>query len=105
MFVLNGVNQSITFNSTVDFNENHGSALAVITSAMLIFQTVRRHHLGRIGPKKAAAISLLGNAVIQVGQKTYLLFENNHASHCWRCYSSPMITLDIKTLSLIPSVL
>ena len=75
---LNGV--PAFFNSTVDFNENHGSALAVIT-CYVDFSDCSQASFRKNRAEKGGAISLLGNAVIQVGQKTYLLFENNHASH------------------------
>ena len=74
---LNGV--SAFFNSTLDFDGNRGSAIAAITCYVDFsdcLQASFRNNIAELG----GAIALLGNAVIQVGQKTYLLFENNHAT-------------------------
>ena len=75
---LNGV--PAFFNSTVDFNENRGTALAVIT-CYVDFSDCSQASFRKNRGEKGGAIALIGNAIIQVGQNTYLLFENNHESH------------------------
>ena len=74
---LNGV--PALFNSTVNFTENDGSAVAVATSYVDFtncWKAMFHSNRGNFG----GAINLLGNAVIQIGQDTDILFEYNHAT-------------------------
>ena len=74
---LNGV--PAEFNSTVNFTGNVGSALAVVTCYIDFTNCWKATFCGNQG-KDGGAINLLGNSVIQIGQDTDMLFENNHAN-------------------------
>ena len=74
---LNGV--PTLFNSTVNFTDNDGSAIAVVTTYVDFTNCQKAIFCGNQG-KNGGAINLLGNAVIQIGQDTDMLFANNHAS-------------------------